>query len=1132
MSNNKHMKRIFLLALLPICGYAAANGKTLRVEFSELGLQETNLQHLSPIALNEDIQISFALGSAMTPPSYNMTTGRVTVTMGSTITIGGLQDDVRITSVSFISPKASSTFSNGSAQCQPAGTFTIDKEAFSSTWTGDTGAPNLQITNTMGSPVLTSMKVVYTGGTGTGTGDDPDPIIPDPVVSTNTFSAPMDTRASFDQLTIINTDEASYTWQYDKSNQAAYIRNDFETTASLPKDDYLVTPPLNLKSGLSYRLDFTAWCGAAAYPEKIEALLGTECSPGALVTPIVAPTLLSGENRRRLSSLFTVPADGDYYASLHACSDPGMFLIYASDFNISRGVAAGAPTEIADFTATADPGGAPKVSLSLTAPSNDMQGNPLTHLKSVDLYRGTTQIATLSCTPGQRLAFEDTLEAAGTYRYTAVAEGDAGKGFDAVATVWVGSARPASPETLTVMETAPGILDFQWEPVTTNIHGNVIDSSSLTYTITANGLTNEVATGLTGDHATIQYPAEGMPQEITDFTIRAVNAAGISASGATTEAIAVGRPYNLPYAENFPGGMLTEGQTAQTIADEDHAAALWAYFELLILDDILPVLPDGGMMAFWPYEAGDVSTWISGKIEIPSDVYNPCLSFFYYTLPGASDKIQVGVNGEPVEEFTIGGAQREWVEKIFPMEAFKGQTVRISLTGTSVDSNNKICIDNISLKSEPLHDMSILRARIPQEMIQGANHTCSFRIGNKGVLPSGPYTLVVKDDGKVVDYWEGTTLERGETAEFTLELQSPAFDRTEATYTVELICEDDENTSDNLSVVPCKLTSVGLPAATIKSVEKEATSFIIGWEAPDFSTSGPRDITESFESYDEFEINRAGEWSFIDGDGCNVIGIRDGYHEYPNMFAPMAFMVFNNHDGFFTQIGTQTYDAYEGGQCMMSAAVDIINTVDRFNDDWMISPLLSGRAQKISFYARSSGRVFPETISVKASSTDCNRYSFSNVALFPNLPFEWTRFEAELPEGTTRFAICNESYDQFMLFVDNVSFEAAPASSQIVGYTLYLSSHADEEWSLLQELPSTVTSCEIPATEEGRYVKIGTRFENGCETFSSPMKIGESGITQPDFEEEAKDIYDLNGLRLTQRPKGIYIQSGKKRTGQ
>lgn len=1124
------MKNIyFILAVACIFATHKLSAAELNVEFSSLDLEGTDLVSLSPINLNEDLQLTFEQGGASTPPKRNASNGRITLTMNAVMRINGLSDDVLITQISLVSPKASNTFSTNGADCTPSGTFTIDKTTFTSTWSNEAGANSVQIINTMGAPVLSAIKVTYSGGKG-GNGGGGNETPDDPVITPeidNLINADFSKAEDFSSMTILNIDESTYKWQYDRNAGNVYIRNEFGSTSSLPKDDYLVTPALNLKSGLTYRLSFSAWNGSAPYPEKIGAYLGTAPAADALTTVVIPETQLEGTAKTLFSKTFTVDSDGDYYVAIHASSDPGMFILYADDFFISRGVLPAAPAEITDFKATPDPTGRQTVSLSLTAPELNMAGEPLQGLKSITFYRDGTEIGVKECAPGETVTFEDTVDAENSYRYIAVADSEAGKGFDAIQDVWVGLSTPMAPEELSVSETAPGKLKFTWKPVTTNIHGHSIAPESVTYTIYAGSTANIIADNLSGSEADVDYPAEGAPQVITDFIIKAKTEAGFSATGATTPIVAVGTPHSVPFFESFPDALPTDGQQAQIIADPNHASGTWGYFKALILDDIIPVKPDEGMLAFGPYAVGDVSVWRSGKIAIPADIVNPYLSFFYYTIPGAQDKVVVDFNGTSLKEFTIEGDKREWKEMLIPVSEYKGQTIRIGLTATCVDVNNKICIDEIAIKEEPVKDIAITRARIPQEMIQGMDHLCSIRITNHGVSDSEPYTVSVKEDDNEICQFTGSDLKRGEIKEFTFTVKHDSFNRQSASYTVSVTSSNDDNTENNIKTTDVSFKQHELPSPSDINIKRMGDNYEITWEAPDFANMAARQITEGFEAYDEFLCDKAGEWSFHDGDGNPVLGIRDGYHGYPNMFSPMAFMVFNNHDGFFPQIGTSVFDAYEGGQCMMSAAVDVINSIDVNNDDRLISPQLSGNAQTISFYARSSGMVFPEDIFVMASSTDKRASSFTTLKEFKSIGNTWTRYEVELPAGTRYFAICNVSHDQYMLFLDNISFEAAPLSANITGYNIYTGEADSDNWVKLNSEPVKSPTFVTTDLDESKYLKVSAIMDNGCVTYSAPIPVKTSGVDMiyTDSDCDKTEYFDVNGTRINGYPSasGIYI---------
>ena len=1100
------------------------------VKFADLGLSDGALDVQSPIHLNEDIDVIFEMGSASGSPTFRETNGRVTLLQGSVVKFIGRSEGVTITEVTMTSNKSSATFSAGAAECIPTGIFTIDKGTCANTWSDLSGANIVQITNTMGAPTFVSIAVTYSGGTasgedpGTDPGKDPDPTPDDPDEYENIYANSFDAPDDFGMLSVINVESGSKTWKYNKTYNCAEIENDLGS--KIAKDDYLVTPVLDLKAGHTYRVSFTAWAANGAYPEKISVVIGQEASAEGLSDVIVEETTVDFTSPQEISRAFTVAADGKYYVALHASSAPGMYRLFADDFVVSRGVQSDAPAEITDFMVIPDPDGALKVNLTLTAPDKTMAGSALEKIDSIVIRRGAYVIASLSAVPGQELSYEDTVENSGSYKYTATVVTPNGKGIDATASVWVGVAAPASPQSLAVEELESGRLKFTWDPVTTNVHGHKISSSQVKYTITIGGSSRVLAQDLTGNEAEIDYPVAGSPQDITYFTLKALTSAGSSAKVATTPVVAVGAPYTMPYVENFPGGTLTSGQVAEVIPDENNTVARWGYFEQLVLDEILPVTPDGGIMAFYPYEDGDISTFRTGKIEVDPASVNPYFSFHYYTIPGAKDYFKVAINSDTIKTVTVGGDVRGWQEELISLDKYKGKVIRISLTAYCVDANVNIGVDNLMVSDLNLEDLELSRVRIPYEFKPGTDHKCSIRVSNLGVNASGAYTVTVSSADETVWSGKGSDLGRGDSDEFEFVINPDFQTSGNVTYEVSLDYDADENVANNSYEVKSAVSSITLPGAENLTAEKTSAGYVMTWDGVDAATLPVRQIVEGFESYDEFITDNVGEWTPIDGDGCSVLGIRDGYHSYPGMFEPMAFMVFNNHDGYFPQIGTSSFDPYEGGQCLISASVDCINSSDRSNDDWLISPRLSGKAQTVKFFARSSGMVFPENIKVMASSTDNLTSSFKEVASFEKLASKWTEYEAELPAGTNYFAIRNVSYDQYILFVDNVSFEAAPLSVKVVGYDLYLGKN--DRWELLNEQPVTGNTFTVATIDADKLIKIATRYSNGYMAMSDPVAVNSSGVDSVISDNSSCDAeyYTLSGVRLAERPSTpcLYIE--------
>lgn len=1110
----KRSHTFMLAAALAVYGATAAESSLV---FADAGLATGDIAAQSPISVGEDILLTFEQGSAMAAPSINGS-GRVSITMGSSFKVVGRTADVKITNVDLTCRSASYMFSNGAVTCVPEGTFTRGNPSPVCTWELPEGTNSVTFTNTMGSAQLTQIKVAYTGGTGgDGGGEEPDKPGPDPVTpGENAFHTSFDTAEEFGALTVVNVEDGSNTWRYDCNKQVAYILNDMGGVVA--KNDYLVTPALRLSAGLRYRVGFTAFCENPAYPERIAAYVGTSPTAEGLSSTVVAPVEIDSRTPAEYYGVFTPEADGTYHAALHAASDAGMFYLYVSDFTVSRGVALSAPAAVADLRVTPSPAGELSAVVSMTAPDTTEGGAPLAGLTSVVVKRGDVEIATLPATPGAVLTCTDVVEAAGNYTYTATAVAPSGKSFDSRATAYIGLAAPADPVALSVTETAVGVLRFEWDAVTKNVYGNDIDPAVVKYTITANGTSDVVAEGLSGTSAELALLAPGQPQEIGYFVIKASTSAGTSEGSASTPSIAYGTPYAMPWSEGFPDAQPSVGNVVEVIPDAAHGSVAWSCFEAMVNDDIIPVTADGGMLGLFSMYAGDRSTWRTGKVRVSEDAVNPYLTFYYFTSPGAADVLEVYVGDKLAFSTSVGGETRGWKRAAVSLNEYKGQDVRVSLVGICADPAVRLAVDDLRIADEPDTDIALTRARVPYEMMRGKTHRCNVRVRNLGIKPVGSYTVSVTLDGVLLASATGS-LGADDSASHDFDLACPAGDTAE--YEVSVAAEGDEVEENNSTVVATKVADSHLAAPSAPRVVEGG---MLAWDAP---VQAPREITEGFEAYDEFLADNAGEWGFIDGDASPVLGIRDGYHGYPNMFSPMAFMVFNNHDGFFPRIGTSVFDPYEGGQCMMSASVDVMNSSERDNDDWLISPMLSGDAQRVSFYARSSGMVFPENFKVMASSTDRLASSFSEVLNVERASSEWTRYEAGLPAGTRYFAIRNVSHDQYMFFVDNVSFIAAPSTEVPIGYDILASDTSDGPWEQLNEAPVTDTCFSAASLADGVWVKVRANYASGVSADSSPGLIQVSGIEESGFDAPAvKTYYDTRGIRVDGKPSapGVYIE--------
>jgi len=136
----------------------------------------------------------------------------------------------------------------------------------------------------------------------------------------------------WDWWQVINANNDSYTWTYNSAGYASIRYN-----SSYAADDWLVTAPIYLQAGRTYKFYIDAWVGLARYPEKMEVKLASGNDATALSngTTIIGSTTLTNTSATTLSNEnVTVNTTGDYYFGIHCTSDADMYYLYVDNLVI------------------------------------------------------------------------------------------------------------------------------------------------------------------------------------------------------------------------------------------------------------------------------------------------------------------------------------------------------------------------------------------------------------------------------------------------------------------------------------------------------------------------------------------------------------------------------------------------------------------------------------------------------------------------------------------------------------------------------------------------------------------------------------------------------------------------------
>jgi hypothetical protein len=246
---------------------------------------------------------------------------------------------------------------------------------------------------------------------------------------------------------------------------------------------------------------------------------------------------------------------------------------------------------------------------------------------------------------------------------------------------------------------------------------------------------------------------------------------------------------------------------------------------------------------------------------------------------------------------------------------------------------------------------------------------------------------------------------------------------------------NDDNISAKDTVEIIQLS--GYPMTTNVKAVNIGSDVVVSWEIPDYSV-----ITENFEPYDAFTDGPIGKWTLVDGDGLLTTTMDD--LPYPNNGGKMSYMVFD-YNSFPTSKDSYWYQPnIFGNKYLMCPSIDKKKNPGKTNNDWLISPLLSGKAQTVNFNVRSviitedDEDSQPCNYQVLYSTTGTDTADF-NVLKENTAQTSWSSDDAELPEGTNYFAIRNVSKDGGLFLVDDIAYEVNVKAMgyKILGFNVY-----------------------------------------------------------------------------------------------
>ena len=891
---------------------------------------------------------------------------------------------------------------------------------------------------------------------------------------------------SLDAWTIYNLtgNRTSWKWRGDPG-KPGYVQ--IQGVKDYAKDDWAFSPGIRFEAGNAYEIAIDAWIWNTKWgSEYLTLVISTEPTDEGIVETIVPKTevtVLGGSTVENpgvqlLSGEFMCTRTGTYYVGIHAEAAPDAWMINFNNFRVGAPQIAASPAAVEDLTVTPDANGAMSAVVSFTTPTVAKNGSTLTDIDVMTVKRDGQVVKTFEKpATGTALSFTDTGMTQGVHTYSVIGSNSAGDGNAATETVFIGINVPAAPESVNVKETAnDGEVTVSWPAVVNDRDGRALNTQNVTYMVADGG--QVIASNVTGTSHTFQaVPANGN-QQFVSYTVYAMTNAGRSTTGTQSELVPVGPAYPTPYIDSFKEG----GYTHLHNVTPANSPLVWRIYSV---DEMQLETPDGDnyMLGARGNNVDQTSMWSTGKIKLADNVASS-LSFYYFAMTENENTLDVMINDgdgwKSLGHYVMGSPQG-WRKVTIHLNDYKGKSVQFGFKGT-LQTYTTIMIDGIVVDSLPDVNLTAEGIHVPSRFDANTPVDIEVDITNNGALPTSDYKVVLYRNNREVATAQSVEIASGETKTVTISETAPVTE-TRVTYYAEIVCDDDEDPLDNTTYgVTASVVVPNYPAPTQLAASKVENSVELTWNAADLGSQLPDAITDDFESYEAFALNKAGDWTFIDADGSKTYGF-EGI-DFPHAGEPMAYIVFNNEGSQFDNFFNTT-----SGHQFMATFV----TYGGQNDDWMISPRLYGKAQKVSFFAKSFSNTYGyESFEILYSTTTRAKDAFTHLDAVGEVPTEWTEYSFEVPNNTRYVAIRCTSANRMMFMVDDFTYVPYGAEIEpltLVGYNIYR-----DNVKMNSAVVTTNTFSDAQPESDDNMYCVTAIYDRGESAPSNFVSINSSGV--------------------------------------
>lgn len=874
--------------------------------------------------------------------------------------------------------------------------------------------------------------------------------------------------------TIIDANNDGKTWQLGMTSMV------IEYNPTRAMNDWLITPPMELKAGLVYKVNVAARCYNTSYPERFEVKYGNQPKVESMTDMVIDVVTVDKKSATTYSGLLTPDVDGRFYIGIHGISSSDKYFLYIDEVSVESGVNPTAPVAPVVLSAKVNPQNPYVADFEIVTPTKNYQNQDLDSLTKLEVYRSQDTLVKTIENPalGDTIVFSDTVTVTGDYTYTFVPYNADGRGEKVSTDVYVGYGQPQNVTNAVAYRTdSLGELQLSWSPVEYDVNGLKFDAPC-EYVLEIYNVEHyswlQFGDMSTDTVRTIQFTPS--TPTIPLFRVSAYFDGKGSAEPFVIDPVPVGKPLTnivetfanksydgvwLPYTDKYSDVYIfTAIDTENTVQSSDNGS---------------------GFLVFAGSSSAQSTASIQSALVSLEETQSPIVTFDLFNIfpavempSTAVDSNLVVVSARTLNDYEwkqiysktvaeVCGDSEGWTKVLVDMSAYKDSVVQVKI-GFDLRSSdmNMSFVDHITVGDYAANDLAIAYVKAPSSVKISDSFTIEAQVVNAGLNTINEYALQLYADGKLVEELPGDTLAMSQKATHAFDVTMSPFATDSVVYTVKAIYSADEYLDNNVADIVVDVIDL-LPKVENLTATQTAGTVTLSWTEPDYTDQGTlTEITEGFENGNALD-NTYGDWTFIDVDQAELPSDTGWFDKYDNKG---SFWIWDT-DNMNVDLSLANY--HTSKKFIFSMYRKDYGKVD----DWAVSPQLGGEEQTLKFYAASIEGEYADSLEVLYSTADTIAIAdFSTLAGWPvEVPSAWTQYSVKLPAGAIYFALRSVATDGTGLFIDDVTFTPAnfPHNLVLVGYNIYrngekLNPLPIPERTFADEPAGSTTSCIYTVT--------------------------------------------------------------------